>query len=141
MQPDNSEKNLVDVFVGKRLRIIRNARDLSTEDLGKLVGVPFQKIQAYEAGTKRITTPMLYKLAKALEIQVTSLFEGVQGYMQLSNYEHNAISEAGSIKEEETREEVMGILMLLQRLPAEKRSVVIQFIETIAQDTKSGETE
>lgn len=136
MQPKKEDKNLIDVFVGKRLRIVRGARCLSEEEVAKKSGLPLQHVIACEAGEKRATAPMLYKLANALEISITSLFDGVQHYMQLTNYEHKLISVAGAIADDEAREEIMGILILLQRLPSEKRQLVIQFIETLTKDIK-----
>jgi transcriptional regulator with XRE-family HTH domain len=47
------------------------------EALGTLVGVTAQQIQKYELGKDRISASRLYLLAVALQVSVTSFFEGL----------------------------------------------------------------
>lgn len=66
----------VDVYVGKRLRLLRSIRSMSQEVLGLYVGVTFQQIQKYEKGSNRIGASRLYQFAKLFNVNVSSFFEG-----------------------------------------------------------------
>jgi transcriptional regulator with XRE-family HTH domain len=66
----------VDVRVGGNVRIWRMIRGLSQAQLAKRLGVTFQQVQKYEAGTNRIGTGRLVKIAAILGIPISTLFEG-----------------------------------------------------------------
>ena len=63
----------VDVEVGQRIRIQRNALRLSQTELADHLGVTFQQVQKYENGKNRVGIGRLTKIAKALRIPVTNL--------------------------------------------------------------------
>lgn len=67
----------IDVHVGARLRLLRTARRLSLEELGRRVGVTYQQIQKYETGANRISASTLYRLAQTFEMSPTYFFEGL----------------------------------------------------------------
>ena len=69
--------NPVDVHVGAKLRLIRNARGMSQSELGKQVGVAFQQIQKYERGDNRVSASMLFMMANALKISIADFFTGL----------------------------------------------------------------
>ncbi|HWX35570.1 MAG TPA: helix-turn-helix transcriptional regulator [Steroidobacteraceae bacterium] len=73
---DPRNPTLVDVAVGRNVRVRRMARGLSQTDLANRVGVTFQQVQKYEAGSNRISMGRLKKIAKVLRVHVTTLFEG-----------------------------------------------------------------
>jgi transcriptional regulator with XRE-family HTH domain len=66
----------VDICVGKQLRKRRLKLAMSQEELAKNVHLTFQQIQKYEKGYNRISSSMLYDLAKALTVPITYFFEG-----------------------------------------------------------------
>jgi transcriptional regulator with XRE-family HTH domain len=66
----------IDVHVGSRVRARRIGQRLSQSKLGDSLGVTFQQIQKYEKGSNRIGASNLYKIAKALGVSVSFLFEG-----------------------------------------------------------------
>jgi transcriptional regulator with XRE-family HTH domain len=68
--------DLIDVYVGARLRFKRMQIALSQKDLGKKTGVTFQQIQKYEKGINRIGASRLYDFAKILKVPVSYFFEG-----------------------------------------------------------------
>lgn len=74
---DQRAANAVDRHIGRRLRERRLAIGMSQETLADLLGVTFQQIQKYEKGVNRIAASRLYSMAKALEIDITHFFEGV----------------------------------------------------------------
>lgn len=71
------ERDPVDVHVGGRLRLLRTARRLSLEELGRRIGVTYQQIQKYETGANRISASTLYRIAQTFEMSLTYFFEGL----------------------------------------------------------------
>ena len=63
----------IDVEVGQRIRIQRNALRLSQTELADHLGVTFQQVQKYEKGVNRVGAGRLTKIAKVLKISVTNL--------------------------------------------------------------------
>ena len=73
----------IDKFIGAqiriRLRIRRSASGLTQEALAEAVGVTFQQIQKYEKGVNRVSAAALFRIAHALNIEVSSLMPSVVG--------------------------------------------------------------
>ena len=67
----------LDYALGKRLRQRRWLLGLRQRDLAALCGVRFQQIQKYECAASRISAVMLFKLARALDVEVGYFFAGV----------------------------------------------------------------
>src|ERR1700761_5280799 len=67
----------VDAMVGRRLRMRRRLLDLSQQDLANICGVTFQQIQKYEAAKCRMPVATLWRLAYALEVEVSYFFDGL----------------------------------------------------------------
>ncbi|WP_421931825.1 helix-turn-helix domain-containing protein [Phenylobacterium sp.] len=63
----------VDVVVGTRVRLLRQARKLSQGALGDAIGVTFQQVQKYERATNRISISMLARMARALDTTIPEL--------------------------------------------------------------------
>jgi transcriptional regulator with XRE-family HTH domain len=68
--------NIVDAYVGARLRMRRVMLGMSQSRLGELLGVTFQQIQKYEKGTNRISASRLKLAAEVLETSVDFFLEG-----------------------------------------------------------------
>lgn len=69
--------NLIDKFVGSRVRARRVGLRLSQTNLGQAIGVTFQQIQKYENGSNRIGASNLFKISNALGVDVAFFFEGM----------------------------------------------------------------
>jgi transcriptional regulator with XRE-family HTH domain len=67
----------IDQHVGTRIRGRRVGLRISQTKLGQSIGVTFQQIQKYESGTNRVGASNLFKIAKALGVEVAFFFEGV----------------------------------------------------------------
>src|SRR6266536_5347516 len=63
----------IDVEVGQRIRIQRNALSLSQTALADHLGVTFQQVQKYEKGVNRIGAGRLTKIAAVLQVPVMTL--------------------------------------------------------------------
>jgi transcriptional regulator with XRE-family HTH domain len=67
--------NVVDEFIGARMRERRQALGISQADLGKTLGISFQQIQKYESGKNRVSAGRLFDICKALNVSLSSMFE------------------------------------------------------------------
>ncbi|HEY0648740.1 helix-turn-helix transcriptional regulator [Phenylobacterium sp.] len=67
----------VEYVVGRRLRRRRRLMGLTQSELGVLCGVSFQQVQKYESAHTRLSVGMLWKLACALEVDVSYFFADV----------------------------------------------------------------
>lgn len=79
----------IDVYIGKKLRYMRELRGLSQETLGKKLGIAFQQIQKYEKGVNRISASRLYLASCSL---CTSYETFVRGLPDPENIEPNNIN-------------------------------------------------
>lgn len=75
----------IDRHVGTRIRGRRVGLRISQTKLGQAIGVTFQQIQKYESGTNRVGSSNLFKIAKALGVEVSFFFDGL-------NSEENLLS-------------------------------------------------
>ncbi len=72
-------KHPVNIHVGRRVRHCRWMRGMTQQQLGDKVGITFQKIHKYEAGTNRICASRMWDIAAALRVPVSFFFEGLEG--------------------------------------------------------------
>jgi transcriptional regulator with XRE-family HTH domain len=70
------EPDPIDIAVGRRIRIERNARGMSQSTLAKALGVTFQQVQKYEKGANRIGASRLTRIAQELRLSVSTLIGG-----------------------------------------------------------------
>jgi transcriptional regulator with XRE-family HTH domain len=75
LEGKRGKPNLVDVEVGRRIRMRRVWMDKSQQALGEAIGVTFQQVQKYEKGTNRVGASRLQQIATALEVQPSYFFE------------------------------------------------------------------
>ena len=64
----------IDDVVALRLRQLRLARGLARKDLAAMAGIGEARLARYERGQSRIPAGVLYALAGALDVDITSLF-------------------------------------------------------------------
>lgn len=68
-------KVLSSVEIGRKIKEFRKHKGLSQERLAELIGLSFQQVQKYEAGTNRLNTDKLQAIANTLTIPVAAFFE------------------------------------------------------------------
>jgi transcriptional regulator with XRE-family HTH domain len=79
--PENSsgkgqrEPHPIDVTIGRNLHFARTRAGYSQTRLGSAVGISFQQVQKYEAGTNRLSMSRAYEFAVILNISVSEFFE------------------------------------------------------------------
>lgn len=71
------KSNHVDVHIGKQMQSGRKLRGMSQVELGKQLCLTAQQVQKYETGLNRISAGHLWKVAKVLDVPVSSFFEGL----------------------------------------------------------------
>lgn len=69
----------IDRYVGTRVRGRRVGMRMSQTSLGNAIGVTFQQVQKYENGTNRIGASNLYRVARALGVEVGFFYQGMPG--------------------------------------------------------------
>lgn len=71
------DAHLIDLHVGRRVRLRRKACGLSQQGLAAMIELTFQQVQKYERGTNRISASKLFQIAHALNVPVEFFFEGL----------------------------------------------------------------
>ena len=72
----NNSSNMIDAYVGARLRMRRVMLGMSQSTLGRHLGVTFQQVQKYEKGANRISASRLQQTARVLDVSPSYFFEG-----------------------------------------------------------------
>ncbi|WP_299809826.1 helix-turn-helix transcriptional regulator [Tardiphaga sp.] len=65
-----------DKSVGMRIRSQRLLANMSQQELAERLGVSFQQIQKYEKGANRVGASRVHQICKALEVSMSSIYEG-----------------------------------------------------------------
>lgn len=133
MQPSHVEKHPVDIFAGKRLRIIRLCAGYDEDQLGAKAGYTGQRIKAFENATKRMAIPDLLRLANVLDTKVMSFFEGYEGFRQLMGLQQLATDATEEIEDSEARRETQRLIELVFQFTSEQRRSALHFIELMFQ--------
>lgn len=68
----------LDRAAGRNLRLWRTELNISQQALAERVGVRFQMIQKYEAGTARMTLTRALQIASALNISISDILAGIE---------------------------------------------------------------
>lgn len=111
----------VDARISANLRRIRVVRGLTQEAVGEKIGVTFQQLQKYEKGTNRISAGKLVALAKVLECDVMSFFEGVE-----RNDDLPPVQSKGAIRSAQ----------LFDRMANDRqRAAVLRLMESLVEDS------
>lgn len=68
---DARATSAMDHALGKKLRLAREAADLSQQALAERLGITFQQVRKYERGANRIAASRLVSIAEALDRPVS----------------------------------------------------------------------
>lgn len=76
---DNKHKNRLvrqyDKDISSILRIIRNNKALTIREVANKVGISYQQYHKYETGKNRISIGRFMQISKALDIELSGIFE------------------------------------------------------------------
>ena len=70
-----------DIALGKKIRSMRDERNISQTVLGNHLGVTFQQIQKYERGVNRVTASRLQKLAAFFKVGLADFYAPDSGVL------------------------------------------------------------
>lgn len=73
------EPDPTDVYVGSRIRLQRNLKNMTQQQLSDKIGITFQQIQKYEKGTNRVGASRLQAISEILGVPVSFFFHGSDG--------------------------------------------------------------
>ncbi len=109
---------------------------ISQTKLGQAVGVTFQQVQKYESGTNRVGASNLFRIARALGVDVTYFFEGVSGEgVEGMNYAVAGMHDTPQMELEDpsTSRESLELMHCFFRIPdAQVRRRLLQLVRTLA---------
>ena len=70
MEPVLKNEDEAYVFIGQRIRLMRQVYGVSQQRLGQALGVSFQQVQKYENGANRVPVVTLLAIAKTFGIGI-----------------------------------------------------------------------
>jgi transcriptional regulator with XRE-family HTH domain len=119
----------VDVQVGQRIRVQRQAVGMSQTKLADALGVTFQQVQKYETGKNREGAGRLTKIASVLQVPVANLLGTDDG-------PGRALERQGGARSPVKMMTIPGALKLLRAYrdlsDGKMRRSVVQLVENIA---------
>ena len=80
-----TNKNAIDLHLGKRLRLRRTLLVMRQEQLGAELNITFQQVQKYECGANRISASRLWDMSQILDVPVNYFFDEIAPSMARSN--------------------------------------------------------
>lgn len=105
-RPPKEAPDPIDIHVGQRIKTRRVGLRISQTEIGNALGVTFQQVQKYENGANRVGASNLYKMAQALDVEVSYFYEDMPSSSKLkslsdnpaASFEHDPMSQPESIK-------------------------------------------
>lgn len=74
MGKETSRITAFDRRIGRNLRALRRALELSQQQIADIMGVSFQQVQKYESGKNRMSAEKLYRLHCHLGVPYEQMF-------------------------------------------------------------------
>jgi len=68
------DTEVLDVYIGRKVKEYRTKKNLTQKELGKKIGVGHTTVSAYEKGTITLNMNTLFAIGEALDIKVDDLF-------------------------------------------------------------------
>jgi transcriptional regulator with XRE-family HTH domain len=90
------EPHWLDVAIGQRIRQRRRTLGMSQAALGEAIGLTFQQVQKYERGSNRVSFSKLLEIARALNIGLTDLADGLDAGSEKARSVHALLSIDGA---------------------------------------------
>jgi transcriptional regulator with XRE-family HTH domain len=114
------QQNIVDTYVGRRLRLLRNQKHVSQKDLAERLGITFQQIQKYEKGLNRLPASRMLAICFALDATPNDLFKDLltKEFPPKEVFEYS--------------EQEIEIIEMLRQLTPPLKSQVRQIVGTLA---------
>ncbi len=118
------------MFIGNRLKELRNKKSITQEELGKTIGLSKQTISTYELGTREPDNDTLLKLADFFAVSLDYLLgrtDNPEGLTEEEEQKHIELDEVLSHKK---------ILFYGEPLSLEEKEAVVNVLKIIKQKDK-----
>ncbi len=126
----------VDRHVGKRLRLLRQMRELSLEQLAAIVEVAPQQIQKYEIGETRISASRIFQLSRVLSVPLSWFYADLKTAAETETTARNDAAEGPDpTGRPEAPDPSQGDLLATyyQLLPAEMREKLVDIARIMSE--------
>lgn len=131
----------IDAYVGSRVRARRMGLRMSQSKLGQVIGVTFQQVQKYENGNNRIGASNLFKISRALGVDVAYMYEGLP-QSATKGTPTGGLSEGDAVAFEQdpmnSREAIELMHNYFRISAASVRKKLFQFVKSMADTERSG---
>ena len=105
-RPPKEAPDPIDIHVGQRIKARRVGLRISQSEIGAALEVTFQQIQKYENGANRVGASNLYKMSKALNVEVSYFFDDMAIAPKIralsdqpaASFDHDPMTQPESIK-------------------------------------------
>jgi transcriptional regulator with XRE-family HTH domain len=124
--------NLVDKYVGGRIRVQRKTLGISQRKLAHALGVSFQQVQKYENGTDRIGAGRLQQLSQALRAPPAFFFQGAPNVSGGRSRETTTESAARLTRFLGTREGT-ALTRAFRRLDVKLRWRIVDLVQSLSE--------
>lgn len=124
MRQKTKPTQIIDMHVGKKLRLLRASRGLTQENLSNRLGISYQQLHKYETGANSISASRLYELSKFLSVSPDVFFEGL---------DETAATPTHKVQDSDllSRGEI-SFLKCISGVPEHKRSALLGFIRSMS---------
>lgn len=123
--------NVVDAYVGSRLRHRREELSLSQDKLASEMDVSFQQLQKYERGINRLSASRLFELANLLNIEVSYFFDGINNITtSITDTDYTVNEVAGLL----VNKFALDFLALFSKASKKKQKVIMDLIQVICEE-------
>ncbi len=68
----------INVFIGNKIRELRNTKNITQEEIGEYLGVTSQTVSRYESGKLKTNQDVLYKLAEYFKVSINDFFPDLE---------------------------------------------------------------
>ncbi|MDP3371574.1 MAG: response regulator [Candidatus Paracaedibacteraceae bacterium] len=80
------EQKELDIYIGKRLRFIRQKLGLTLLEVAKKLGISLQQVQKYEQAQSRISATTLHQLGEIMGVESKFFFQGFLTFKKKLNF-------------------------------------------------------
>ncbi|WP_271084603.1 helix-turn-helix transcriptional regulator [Brevundimonas sp. NIBR11] len=132
---DRPKTRHIDVLLGQRVRLVRDAKPVSREDMADYLGVSVATIQRYENGSQRIAAARLWQICRRLDVKLAHLFAGLP---------HQVMTDGGVAEErrstfdrEDGRAKTLVLLAkAVGKLPADRLEIAVPVVKALKPNRK-----
>lgn len=115
--------HIVDSHVGQKIRHRRWLVGMTQQQLADSVGIKFQQIQKYETGANRVSASRLWDISRALDVQPSYFFDGLQ----------DSAADQAEAEDLFSRKETLELLRTYYAIPEGQRKRLFELARVLGQ--------